>query len=42
MEQTYSPEEVEFAVSAIENAAAKAGVTGDVVYNFSFTVMYWK
>ncbi|MDY6336548.1 MAG: DUF3791 domain-containing protein [Succinivibrionaceae bacterium] len=32
MEQTYSPEAVEFAVSAIENAAAKAGVTGDVVY----------
>lgn len=31
MEQTYSPEAVEFAVSAIENAAAKAGVTGDVV-----------
>ena len=32
MEQDYSPEAVEFAVSAIENAAAKAGVTGDVVY----------
>ena len=32
MEQTYSDEAVEFAVSAIETAAAKAGVTGDVVY----------
>ena len=32
MEQSYREAEVEFAVSAIETAAAKAGVTGDVIY----------
>ena len=32
MEQAYRESEAEFAVSAIETAAAKAGVTGDVIY----------
>ena len=32
MEQSYREAEGEFAVSAIETAAAKAGVTGDVIY----------
>ena len=32
MEQAYREAEAEFAVSAIETAAAKAGVTGDVIY----------
>ena len=32
MEQSYREAEAEFAVSAIETAAAKAGVTGDVIY----------
>ncbi|MDY3145200.1 MAG: DUF3791 domain-containing protein [Succinivibrionaceae bacterium] len=32
MEQSYREAEGEFAVSAIETAAAKAGATGDVIY----------
>ena len=32
MERSYREAEAEFAVSAIETAAEKAGVTGDVVY----------
>ena len=32
MEQAYREAEAEFAVSAIETAAAKVGVTGDVIY----------
>lgn len=32
MEQSYREAEGEFAVSAIETAAAKAGVTGNVIY----------
>lgn len=32
MEQAYREAEAEFAVSAIETAAAKAGVMGDVIY----------
>ena len=32
MEQAYREAAAEFAVSAIETAAAKAGVTGDVIY----------
>ena len=32
MEQPYREAEAEFAVSALETAAAKAGATGDVIY----------